>query len=537
MPEREGWRALVPVPVVDMKLLRSTFVIGGFTAVSRVLGFVREMLLAAALGAGPVAEAFVVAFRFPNLFRRFFAEGAFNSAYIPLYSRALEGDGENEAREFARDTLSVLIVVLAGLTVLAQIFMPMIIRLIAPGFVDDPGLFGMAVLFTQITMPYLLLVSLTAMMGGTLNAHDRFAVSAAAPILLNIVMISVLLLAPPGAETTGLWITIAVPVSGVLQAAMLFWGCRRSGIRLGLRLPRLTPKVRRLIALGVPGAIAGGVTQINIVISQMIATLQDGAVALLYYADRLYQLPLGVIGIAMGVALLPALSKRLRAGDSDGADSTMNRAIEISMALTLPATAALIAMPGLLVEGLFQRGAFTAENAEATRLAVQAFAVGLPAFVLIKVFSPGFFAREDTATPMKFAAVSMILNIAIGAAAFFCVRDFAPDRGHVALAAATSFAGWVNAILLAVFLKRRGGLNLDKRLMRALPRLALATALAGGGMAVIANYSSELTSWAFESRLVTAILASMAGLTLYALLALITGGVRISELRLAFTRG
>ncbi|WP_421789508.1 murein biosynthesis integral membrane protein MurJ [Hyphobacterium sp.] len=520
-----------------MKLLRSTFVIGGFTAISRVLGFIREMLLAAALGAGPVAEAFVVAFRFPNLFRRFFAEGAFNSAYVPLYSRTLEGDGEAEARTFARDTLSVMIVVLAALTVLAQIFMPWIMRVIAPGFLDDPGLFGVAVLFTQITMPYLLLVSLTAMMGGTLNAHDRFALSAAAPIALNVIMVAVLLLAPDDPQTTGLWITIAVPVSGVVQAAMLYWGCRRSGIGLALRVPRLTPKVKRLIWLGVPGAIAGGVTQINIVISQLIATLQDGAVALLYFADRLYQLPLGVIGIAMGVALLPMLSKRLRAGDDAGAKDTLNRALEISMALTLPATAALIAMPGLLVEGLFQRGAFTAENAVATKLAVQAFAVGLPAFVLIKVFSPGFFAREDTATPMKFAAVSMVLNVVIGAAAFFWIREFAPDRGHVGLAGATALAGWVNAALLAVFLARRGGFSPDKRFFSALPGLVNAALVAGGVMAGLEFARPLIVEMALGSRLLAAILASAAGGIIYLVFALALRGLRVSELRNAFRRG
>lgn len=520
-----------------MRLLRSTLIIGGLTAISRVLGFVREMLLAAALGAGPVAEAFVVAFRFPNLFRRFFAEGAFNSAYVPLYSRTLEGDGHEEAKRFARDTLSVMIVTLAALTVLAQVFMPLIIRVIAPGFANDPDLFGMAVLFTQITMPYLLLVSLTAMMGGTLNAHDRFILSAGAPIALNVIMVAVLLLAPDDPRTTGLWITVAIPVSGLVQAAMLYWGCRRSGIPLGFRLPRLTPRIKRLIWLGVPGAIAGGVTQINIVISQLIATLQDGAVALLYYADRLYQLPLGVIGIAMGVALLPMLSKRLRAGDEDGAKETLNRALEISMALTLPAAAALIAMPGLLVEGLFQRGAFTAENAAATRLAVQAFAFGLPAFVLIKVFSPGFFAREDTATPMKFAAVSMVLNIAIGAAAFFWIREFAPDRGHVGLAAATALAGWVNAGLLAIFLARRGGFSGDRKLYRVLPRLLVAAILAGGVMAGMELYRAALVEAAFGSRLLTSILASTLGGSIYAAFALVTGGVRISELRNAFRRG
>jgi putative peptidoglycan lipid II flippase len=520
-----------------MRLLRSTAVIGILTMGSRVLGLVREMLLAAALGAGPIAEAFVVAFRFPNLFRRFFAEGAFNSAFVPLYARRMEAEGEASARNFAREVMSVLLVVLSVLTIIAELSMPWIMRALAPGFLDDPGKFELTVVFTQITMPYLMLMSLTAMMGGVLNAHGRFALAAAAPILLNIVLVAILATAPDDEIATGYRLTIGVTLSGALQALLLWWGCKRAGIGFPLRWPRLTPGVKRLFVLGVPGAIAAGVTQINITISQIIASLQDGAVALLYFADRLYQLPLGVIGIAMGVALLPALSKRLGAGDDQGAANAMNRALEISMGLTLPATIALLVMPNFLVEGLFMRGAFTAENANATALAVQAFAVGLPAFVLIKVFSPGFFAREDTATPMKFAAFSMLANIIVGAGLFFYIRQTHPDLGHVGLAAATSLAGWINALMLGWRLTQKGGLSFDRRLMGRLPSLLVSAVAMGGFVAFASSHADTVTRHALDSRFFAVAIVSLGGLAFYGLFAMITGAIRISELRDAFSRG
>ncbi len=489
-----------------MRLLRSTAVIGILTMGSRVLGLVREMLLAAALGAGPIAEAFVVAFRFPNLFRRFFAEGAFNSAFVPLYARRMEAEGEASARNFAREVMSVLLVVLSVLTIIAELSMPWIMRALAPGFLDDPGKFELTVVFTQITMPYLMLMSLTAMMGGVLNAHGRFALAAAAPILLNIVLVAILATAPDDEIATGYRLTIGVTLSGALQALLLWWGCKRAGIGFPLRWPRLTPGVKRLFVLGVPGAIAAGVTQINITISQIIASLQDGAVALLYFADRLYQLPLGVIGIAMGVALLPALI-------------------------------ALLVMPNFLVEGLFMRGAFTAENANATALAVQAFAVGLPAFVLIKVFSPGFFAREDTATPMKFAAFSMLANIIVGAGLFFYIRQTHPDLGHVGLAAATSLAGWINALMLGWRLTQKGGLSFDRRLMGRLPSLLVSAVAMGGFVAFASSHADTVTRHALDSRFFAVAIVSLGGLAFYGLFAMITGAIRISELRDAFSRG
>ncbi|GLK53643.1 murein biosynthesis integral membrane protein MurJ [Maricaulis virginensis] len=521
-----------------MRLLRSSAVVGALTMVSRVLGFVRDMLLAAALGTGPVSEAFVVALRFPNLFRRLFAEGAFNAAFVPLYAGKVEAEGQEEAQLFLKQVLSVLITVLAVFVVLAQVLMPWLMMAIVPGFeIGEPGRrYELAVLFTQITMPYIFLMSITAMLGGVLNSHNRFVVAAAAPVILNVVLIAVLATAPDTAQVTGLRLSFGVTVSGILQALFLFWGCRRLGIRFGLTLPRLTPGVKRLIALGIPGTFAAGITQINIIISQQIASLQDGAVALLYFADRLYQLPLGVIGIAMGVALLPTLSRRMRAEDHDGARNAMNRALEMSMALTVPAAIAMIVMPNFLVEGLFMRGEFSDQAARGTAFAVQAFAVGLPAFVLIKVFSPGFFAREDTKTPMRFAALSMLVNVAVGLGLFFLIRNRFPEFGHVGLAAATSLAGWLNAILLMLTLRRRGGLDFDARLKSRLPRVAVAATMMGLAIAALASQSETITALALGSQLLALVLVSGAGLGVFGLVSIMTGALRPSEVLQALGR-
>ena len=515
-----------------MRLLRSSAVVGAMTMVSRVLGFLRDVLMASAVGAGPVADAFVVAFRFPNLFRRWFAEGAFNAAFVPLFSGRLEREGPDGANRFASDVLAGLLLALGVMVILAQLAMPWLMRGLAPGFYEDPVKFGLTVLLTQITMPYLLLMSVTAMVGGTLNAHGRFAAAAGAPILLNLILIAVLYWAPEDPSETARRLSFGVTVSGLAQAALLIWAARRSGIRLRLTRPRLTPGVKRLIALGIPGSVAAGVTQINLTISQIAASFQDGANALLYYADRLYQLPLGVIGIAMGVVLLPMISKRIAAGDEQGAANGLNRALEFSMALTLPAAAAMAVMPDFLVRGLFQRGEFGDQAALGTTLAVAAFAAGLPAFVLIKVLSPAFFAREDTKTPMKFAAVSMLVNIILGVGLFVGIRSVSVELqnfGHVGLAAATSVAGWVNAILLAVTIARRGGLTLDQRLLARAPRILIAVVVMAVFVAFAARFADALTQVAFGSRLLALVVVCGAGAGVYGLAAIVTGALKPSE--------
>ncbi len=525
-----------------MRLLRSSAVVGGFTMISRVLGLIRDMLMAARLGAGEVTDAFFQAFQFPNLFRRIFAEGAFNAAFIPLYAGKLETEGEREAAKFAREVLGVLTTAVLAIVVVAQLAMPWLMYLLGPGFVDDPDLFGYAVLLTQITMPYLLCMSIAAMLSGALNSHDRFAVAAAAPIILNLVLISLLAWGPGSYGTIAWLLSIGITVSGLLQVVWLWVAARRAGIKLGFAVPRLTPAVKRLLVLGVPGAAAAGVTHINQLVASSISTLQEGARSWIYFADRLYQLPLGVIGIAMGVALLPALTKRLRAGAEDEANDGLNRAIEISLALTLPAAAALLVIPELIVSGLLERGAFDATDRFKTSIAVMIYAAGLPAFVMIKVLSPGFFAREDTVTPMKFAGISVALNLVVGIGLFFGPVWFAAFSAYepyrfVGLALATSIAGWLNAVLLMGTLIRRGQYRIDPRLAHRLPRIGGAVAI----MAIVVWTLDHFLRDAVEPVIVHVlpdllvtpafmVLVVGAGVGVYGLSAMVLGALRPVEL-------
>ncbi|PTW63235.1 putative peptidoglycan lipid II flippase [Breoghania corrubedonensis] len=466
-----------------MSLLRNFATVGGATAASRVLGFVRDVLIAGFIGTGPVADAFFVAFRLPNLFRRLFAEGAFNSAFVPLFARSLEEDGRDGARRFAEEVLAALFWTLVALTAVAEIAMPGLVWVLAPGFAEDPAKFDLAVLLSRITFPYLLCMSLIALIGGVLNTFNRYTASALAPVLLNIVMIAVLsviaVLGLDASRTSGIVLAAGVAFAGVVQLVSLVYALRRFGFSLKLRRPRYTFAVKRLWKLGLPGAVAGGITQINIAVGTIIASTQAGAVSYLYYADRIYQLPLGIVGIAIGVVLLPDLSRLLRSGNSRGALTTQNRALEFGLALTLPAAIALVAIPYPIVDVLFQRGAFTAQDAAATTAALAAYGLGLPAFVLIKVFSPAFFAREDTATPMWFAGIGMVVNV-VGALLL------APFLAHVGIALATSLAGWINAGLLIVTLWRRGEFVPDRSLKKRLPLLILASVLMGG--VVLAGY-------------------------------------------------
>ncbi|NJM33636.1 MAG: murein biosynthesis integral membrane protein MurJ, partial [Rhodomicrobium sp.] len=329
-----------------MKLYRSIATVSGFTAISRLLGFVRDMLIAAVLGAGLVADAFFVAFRLPNLFRSLFAEGAFNSAFVPLFTKRLKEDGMETARRFAEEALAVLLFALLFVTIAAEIAMPWLVSFIAPGFADNPEKFDLAVLLTRITFPYLFCMSLTALSAGLLNAMGRFAAAAAAPILLNVITIGAMILAAsfhlynqPEAAMILAW---AVTVAGFTQLALLAIMARRQGMDLGFRIPRLTPGVRRLFTLAGPGVVTAGITQINLFIGTMIASLAEGAVSYLYYADRINQLPLGIVGIAIGVVLLPELSQKLAADNPGSAMHSHNRALEFALLLTLPAAAALV---------------------------------------------------------------------------------------------------------------------------------------------------------------------------------------------------
>jgi len=446
-------------------LLRAFATAGGWTMASRILGFARDVMIAAALGAGPVAQAFLVAFSLPNMFRRFFAEGAFNMAFVPLFAKKLEG-GEDPAG-FARDAMSGLVAVLIVLMLVAQAAMPWLVLAMAAGFAGDERL-DIAIVYGRIAFPYIVFISVAALLSGVLNATGRFTAAAAAPILLNLMFIGAMVLAPRFGWPVGDALIWTVPLAGAAQLALVWWAAARAGFRLVPRWPRLTPEMKRLAIIALPAMLAGGVMQVNLLVGRQVASFFDGAIAWLSYADRLYQLPLGVVGIAIGVVLLPDLSRRLRAGDTGAGRHSFNRAAEFALALTVPAAVALVVIAMPLVSVLFQRGAFEVDDTAATALAVAVYGLGLPAFVLQKVLQPLYFAREDTRRPFRFAVWAMVVNavLAVG---------LAPFIGFIAAALATTLAGWVMVVQLWLGARGMGeAAQIDARLRTVLPRMVLA---------------------------------------------------------------
>jgi putative peptidoglycan lipid II flippase len=452
-----------------MALFRSVATVGSYTMVSRVFGFIRDILTAAILGAGPVADAFFVAQRLPNLFRSLFAEGAFSAAFIPLANRALTEGGKPALREFAEEAYAVLVAALVIFVILGEIFMPWVMHVIAPGFEAEPEKFDLVVALTRITFPYLLFISLVALQGGLLNTLDRFAAVAATPVLLNLFLIAALLSMAKFHWEGGPLLAVALTGAGVAQFLWLMVSCDRAGIMLRLRRPRLTPAVRQTLKIMGPGILGAGVTQLNLVISTALASLLPaGSVSFLYYADRLNQLPLGVVGIAVATAILPPLSRQVRSGDIAGAVATQNRGVELALLLTLPAATALAILALPILATLFERGAFGPREVAATAAALIAYAAGLPAFVLVKVLAPAFFARHDTRTPVKVAILSLATNLVL---TLILMQFFA----HVGVAIALTASGWLQAVILLVLLARRGDFRFDARARANLPRIIAAT--------------------------------------------------------------
>ncbi len=525
-----------------MKLYRAFATVGGLTMVSRILGFVRDILIAAALGSGAVADAFFVAFRFPNLFRRLFGEGAFNAAFVPLFAKRLEGEGKDAARGFAEEALSGLVTVLLVLSVAAIAAMPWLMMLLAPGFIQNPAKYDLSVLLTQIAFPYLLCMSVVALLSGVLNSMQRFWAAAAAPILLNVVLISAIAFAIwlgfERREEAGFILAVGVAIAGIAQLLMLIVATRRAGMKIGFVRPRYTPDMRRLVQLGIPGLVSGGVTQLNIVVGTIIASMQAGAVSYLYYADRLYQLPLGIVGVAVGVVLLPDLARKLRSGDRAAALDSQNRSLEFAMMLTLPAAVGLAIAAEPIIRVLFERGAFGGNDTPATAWALAAFAIGLPSFVLIKVFQPAFFAREDTATPMRFAVQNMIVNVVGSIVLFFVFQHFGL-MPHVGIALATSLAGWINAWMLWRALVSSGAFETDPRLRRNGARILLASVVLGAVLLALMPFVAPFIAPGQGLFVRVAALAVLvgAGLVVYASLIVMTGVLDRGQLGRFFRRG
>ncbi len=525
-----------------IRLMAGFFTVGIWTLLSRLMGFVRDIMIAAYLGTGPVAEAFLVAFSLPNLFRRFFAEGAFNMAFVPMFSKKVEA-GE-DAQKFAQDAFVGMTVILSGVTILGIIFMPLLVTAMASGFRGDAR-FDLAVEYGRLAFPYILFISLAALLSGVLNATGRFMAAAAAPVLLNIIFILAMIVAAATGHPAddlvgggldnalslrvGDTLAIAVPFAGVAQMALVWWAASRAGYTLRLKRPTMTPELKRLAVIAAPAALAGGVVQINLLVGRQVASFFDGAVAWLNYADRLYQLPLGVVGIAIGVVLLPDLSRRLRAGDTDGGRNAFNRAAEISLALTIPAAVALIVIPHPLVSVLYERGAFSASDTRATALAVAIYGLGLPAFVLQKALQPLYFSREDTRRPFQFALIAMVLNAALAI-------GLSPVIGFTAAAVGTTLTGWAMVGQLWWGARNMGeAAQFDARFVRRLGRIILASALMGALLLVIVwllGSTLAMPTWRY---LALAVLV-FGGITGYFAIGHVVGAFHFAEFKRAMRR-
>jgi putative peptidoglycan lipid II flippase len=454
-------------------LYRSIATVGGFTFLSRISGLVREALIAGILGVSGVTDAFFVAFKLPNFFRRFFAEGAFNAAFVPLFSGILVSSGPVAARLYGEKIFALLLFGLTGFVLLFEGLMPWVIFVFAPGFEATPERFEFAVTLSRITFPYILFISLASLFSGILNSMGKFATPAGTPIILNLTMIAALLMALVEWIAPGKGLAWAVFIGGLLQLGWLWASCHFQGMGMRPSLPQLTPDAKLLIRLGIPGAISAGVVQINLFMDMIFASwLPTGAVSYLFYADRLNQLPLGVIGIAVSTALLPQLSKHFKAGHYQEAHHTQNRALEFALAITLPAAVGLIVLGRPLVALLFERGAFTPLDTQATGYTLSAFAVGLPAYVLIKILSTQFFARQDTKTPMKVAIAAVTLNFILNC---FLIGPLS----YVGLALATALSAWFNALTLGVLLVFKEWIVFDERIKGILPRIITSSLVMG----------------------------------------------------------
>ena len=523
-----------PTPAPRSGLIRSSAIFAALTLVSRFLGLARDLVITAKLGAAMAGDAYYTAQTFPNLFRRMFAEGAFAAAFVPEYARRLVDDKE-AADRYAADALATVAAFTVALTIVCQLAMPWIMRVYSYGFLADPVKFKLAVILTQITMPYLPCVVIAALFAGVLQARGRFVIYGLYPTVLNVVMLLAILPQhdPTEAAYAASW---AVIVAGISQAALCWWGAHRAGARIHVRYLKLTPEMRTLARRMAPGVLASSATQINLFISARLASQVPGMRVWLNVAERFYQLPLSLVGVAIGVALLPRLSTSLQARDHADAQGAMDQSVVFGLALSLPAAAALMAMPGYLVDGLFARGNFTSRDAMSAGMLLFHYGWGVPAFVLIKILQPAFFARGDTRTPMIYSMISVGVNIILGVALFF-------GLGFQGIALATAAASWITVIQMVVRLRAKGLWTPSARAVGKMVRVTLASLGMGAAIAVTAHFRPALEAPLAGIRLgplgakeIMVLSVALAGAALYPVLLFAFGGVTPAEARAAFRR-
>jgi len=514
-------------------MIRSSMIYSGLTLVSRFLGLARDLVITARLGASQTiaADAYYTALTFPNLFRRMFAEGAFAAAFVPDYSKRLAAEGQEAADRFAADALATMAAATVAITLVCELAMPWIMRVYSYGFLSDPAKFKLAVVLTMITMPYLPCMVIAAVFAGVLTARGRFIVYGLYPSLLNIVMLIVVL--PQKDPTQAAYAaSVGVVIAGISQAAVCWWGANKSGARIHPRHLRVTPQMKTLLRRMTPGVIASSVTQINLFISAMLASQVAGMRVWMNVADRLYQLPMSLVGVAIGVALLPRLSQALQTDDNADAQTAMDQGMVFSLAFSLPAAAALMAMPTYLIDGLFTRGAFTLADARATGSLLFHYGWGVPAFVLLRILQPAFFARQDTKTPMRLSLISVGVNIALGVALFYWI-------GPPGIAAATSVAAWITVIQMMVTLARRDTYRPSARAWFKIGRVAASSVVLGLALAAAAHYRAPIEAplaFTGHAKEFAVLGLCVAGAVAYPILLFALGGVTPAEAKAALRR-
>jgi putative peptidoglycan lipid II flippase len=508
-----------------MNLIKSTGTFSFFTIISRLLGYVRDILIAVFLGAGPLADAFFVAFRIPNTFRRLFSEGTFNAAFVPSYSSVL--GNKKTSHKFANNVFNLLMMGLFFLVIVIEIMMPLFVFLIAPGFEDDYQKMELAITLTRITFPFLMFISLASFFSAILNSHNKFAIASASPIILNILLIAVLLLGKILNDQLVYYLSYAVTISGILQFIFLYLFVKKYfSPRISL-LFKIDNKIKKFFRKLIPSIFSSGVTQINILVGTIIASFQASAVSYLYYADRIYQINLAIAGIAIGTVILPQLSKHVKNNKKEKIRSIQNKALELSLFLSIPATIALSIAPEEIISSLFGYGSFDELSVKNSAKALFYFALGLPAFSLIKVFSTFFFARHNTKIPFYISLTSVLINI-------FISIVFFKEVGFIIIPIATTISSWFNAILLFIFLKIKNLFSFNLVFISRFIKILLASLLMGIFFNYVIHFFNDKLLYEEGTKAIYLVVTVASGLIFYLLTAILIKAFKRSDINLNY---
>ena len=509
-----------------MNLIKSTGTFGFFTIISRLLGYLRDILVAIFLGTSFLADVFFVAFRIPNTFRRLFSEGTFNAAFIPSYSSE-KIKGKKKSNKFTKEVFNLLFLFLLILVLVVQIFMPLFVSLIAPGFIDDKEKMSLAISLTRITFPFLMFISLASFFSAILNSHNKFAEAAAAPIILNFVLIIILIFSKSLKDEIVYFLAFGVTLAGLLQLIFLYFFVKKFFKPVFDIQFKISGRVKIFFKKLLPSIFSSGVTQINILVGTIIASFQASAVSYLYYADRIYQINLAIAGIAISVVLLPQLSKYTNQKNKKKIELIQNKALELSLFLSLPASIALLIASEEIISALFGYGQFNENSVINSARALFFFSFGLPAFAMIKVFSNFFFANHDTKTPFYISLISVMLNILISVYFFKSI-------GFIIIPIATTLSSWFNLIALLLLTKKRNLFNFNKIFIKRFFRIILASVLMGIFFYYLMILFNNELSFENSFKSIYLILSVILGLSFYLLISFLIKAFQLKDIKLKY---